>query len=83
MEWADEPPPPILLYRVSYEQDKMVQGNFANGDHFIDTPGISLSAQRAIFGVWLLHIYVAICIRFIFHSQVGKHITSGKGGVSL
>jgi hypothetical protein len=63
----------------------MVQGNFANGDYFIDTPGISLNAQRAIFGVWI-NICVAtigICIRFIFCSQVGKHITSGKGGVSL
>jgi hypothetical protein len=64
---------------------KMVQGNFENGDYFIDSPGISQSALRAIFGVWI-NICIAtitICIRFIFRSQVKKRITSGQGEVSL
>ena len=63
----------------------MVQGNFQNGDYFIDAPGISQSALRAIVGVWI-NIWIAtiaLCIRFIFRSQVKKRITSGLGEVSL
>jgi hypothetical protein len=64
---------------------KMAQGNFENGDYFIDSPGISQSALRAIFGVWIniCIATIAICIRFIFRSQVKKRITSGQGEVSL
>jgi len=64
--------------------DKLVQGNFANGDYFVD-PVISQCALRAIFGVWI-NIWVAIialCIHFIFRSQVKKEISLGEGGVSL
>ena len=63
----------------------MVQGNFENGDYFIDASGISQSALRAIVGVWI-NIWIAtiaLCIRFIFRSQVKKRITSGQGEVSL
>jgi hypothetical protein len=63
----------------------MVQGNFANGDYFIDCPHISQYVLRAIFGVWI-NVWVAtiaICIHFIFRSQVKKQMTSGQGGVSL
>lgn len=64
----------------------MVQGNFANGDYFIDSPGISQSTLRAIVGVWIniCIATIAISIRFIFRSQVKKHITLGpQSGVSL
>jgi hypothetical protein len=66
-------------------KDKMAHGNFANGDYFIDTPGISQFALRAIVGVWINICIAAIafCIRFIFRSQVKKLIRSKKGGVSL
>src|SRR5437016_5296049 len=63
----------------------MVQGNFAHGDYFIDTPRISQYALRAIVGVWIniCIATIAICIRFIFRSQLKKHITTGQGGVSI
>jgi hypothetical protein len=63
----------------------MAQGNFENGDYFIDSPGISQSALRAIVGVWIniCIATIAICIRFIFRSQVKKRIISGKGEVNL
>jgi hypothetical protein len=63
----------------------MVHGNFANGDYFIDFPGISLYVLRAIFGVWIniCVATIAICIHFIFRSQVKKKMTLGQGGVSL
>jgi len=61
----------------------MVHGNSANGDYFIDTPGISQFALRAIVGVWINICIAAIafCIRFIYRSQVKKHIWSEKHGV--
>jgi len=64
----------------------MAQGNFANGEYFIDCPGISQSALRAIFGVWIniCIAAIALCIRFIFRAQIQKRITLGpQGGVSL
>jgi len=63
----------------------MVHGNFANGDYFIDTPGISQFALRAIVGVWINICVagIAFCIRFIFRSQVKKRIWSEKSGVPL
>ena len=64
----------------------MVQGNFANGDYFIDCPSISKSALRAIVGVWLYICTsaIALCIRSIFRSHIQKRITLGpQGGVSI
>jgi len=64
----------------------MAQGNFANGDYFIDCPRISQSALRAIIGVWISICIaaIALCILFIFRSQIQKRITlAPQGGVSL
>lgn len=41
----------------------MVKGNLANGDYFIDCDSISLSALRAIFGVW-----ISVCVAIIAFS---------------
>jgi len=63
----------------------MLQGNFANGDYFINCDFISLSALRAIFGVWInvCVATIAICIRSIFRYRVKHLLLSGQRKVNL
>jgi len=63
----------------------MVQGNFANGDYFINCDFISLSALRAIFGVWInvCVATIAICIRSIFRYRIKHFLLSGQRKVNL
>ncbi len=63
----------------------MVQGNFAHGDYFIDCDGISQSALRAVFGVWInvCVAVIAICVRFIFRSRIKTLLVSGRRRISL
>src|SRR5882762_2943896 len=56
----------------------MVQGNFANGDFFVDCPEISLFLLRAIFGVWI-NVCIAVVtfsVLSIFRSQVRRQLIS-------
>jgi hypothetical protein len=63
----------------------MVQGNFAHGDYFIDCDGISQSALRAIFGVWInvCVAVISICVHFIFRSRIKALLVSGRRRISL
>lgn len=60
-------------------------GNFAQGDYFIDCDGISQSALRAIFGVWINVCAAAIasCIRLIFRSSIKHLLISRRRGINL
>ena len=63
----------------------MVQGNFANGDYFINCDFISLSALRATFGVWInvCVATIAICIRSIFRYRIKHFLLSDERKVNL
>jgi len=56
-----------------------------NKGYFIDFDFISLSALRAIFGVWIniCVAIIAICIRSIFRYQIKKILVSGRRKVNL
>jgi hypothetical protein len=56
----------------------MAQGNFDNGEFFVDCPEISLFLLRAIFGVWI-NVCIAVvtfCVLSIFRSQVRRQLIS-------
>ncbi len=57
----------------------------ANRDYFINCEFISLSALRAIFGVWInLGVaIIAICVRTIFRYRIKRTLLSGRRRVSL
>jgi len=57
----------------------------ANKDYFIDCEFISLSALRAIFGVWLnvCVAIIAICVRTVFRYRIKRSLISGRRRVSL
>lgn len=63
----------------------MVQGNFSQGDYFIDCYGISQSVLRALFGVWInvSAAVVAICIRSTFRSHLKNELVSGDRTVNF
>ena len=63
----------------------MVQGNFSQGDYFIDCYGISQSVLRALFGVWIniSVAVVAICIRSTFRSHLKNELVSGNHTVNF
>jgi len=54
-------------------------------DYFIDFGFISLSALRAIFGIWInvCVAIIAICIRSIFRHQIKRILLSGRHRVNL
>ncbi|KDR82354.1 hypothetical protein GALMADRAFT_237618 [Galerina marginata CBS 339.88] len=63
----------------------MVAGNFINGDFFIDCPGISQSALRAIFGVWInvCAAVIAMCIRSLYRSHTRRSLLARKDAHSI
>jgi hypothetical protein len=58
----------------------MVQGNFADGDYWIDCVGVSQSLVRALFGVWLnvCAAIIAFSIRSLFRSRAKRLMLSSE-----